>query len=116
LFEKGKLTGEVAAAVLGGGLGGAGGRDESNCGFAKAVLLKESLRSKSLPRSCRTSGMGWLCGCAKRLAMLVLARRACVTTGISFSMSSSASRTGVVPNLRLKGKVAEVFVGELARK
>jgi len=48
----------------------------------------------------------------------VLARRVCAATGTSFPSSSSTSRTGAVPNARLKGNVLVpgLLVGDWARK
>jgi len=118
LFEKGAVLEVGLTAVFGGGLGGDAARPLSKGGFTKAALLRESLRRRLVPRSVRASENVADGFCEKRLATLALARRACAATGISDSASSSASKTGVVPNLRLNENVAVagVLVGDCARK
>lgn len=81
-------------------------------GFASA-LLRESLLSKPEPLLSGMTGVD-CCG-PKRPAAAVLARRACVATGTSVSVSSSSKTGGRPGKLRLKGNVA-VLVGEFPMK
>lgn len=81
-------------AELGGALGGE--RRAGSLGLAKE-LLRESLRKMPVPRSNVLSLAGMApCGCAKRPAVALLARRAWAWTG--GSPSSTSSKTGGGPN------------------
>ena len=102
-------------AEFGGVLGGRDAVAErgSVCNLPKAPLLNESRRRRPDPLSSCGSGMLEVVGdWEKRPAMVVLARLACLATGVS--SSSGSSNTGGGPNLRLNGKVpvVDALVGD----